>query len=350
MRIGVLTFHRCINYGSYWQARCLVEGLRARGHDAVLLDHQDAGVTRAELRCAFQPLLPVRTRRSDHPDYGRKTRRFIAAVDALPLSPPFELNRPEDAGHYDAVVVGSDEVWNFRHPWYAGRSIFFGTGLATERLVSYAASFGNHDASDGITPEWAERLERFGAISVRDDNALQLVREALGREATLVLDPCLQFPDVIPAAPAPGEEVIVYGHNFPEWFAHAIRRWADDAEQRLVSIGYACDWADESRIDLGPIEFAAAMGGARAVVTNFFHGTVFALRYGKPFVCASTPYRRNKLRDLMRKVGTDERLLDEATGDAAYRDLLDRAPGAQVDATIAALRTRSDAFLDRALG
>ena len=24
-RIGVLTFHRCINYGSYWQARCLVE-------------------------------------------------------------------------------------------------------------------------------------------------------------------------------------------------------------------------------------------------------------------------------------------------------------------------------------
>ena len=25
--IGVLTFHRCINYGSYWQARCLAEGL-----------------------------------------------------------------------------------------------------------------------------------------------------------------------------------------------------------------------------------------------------------------------------------------------------------------------------------
>ena len=31
MKIGVLTFHRCINYGSYWQARSLVEGLRSRG-------------------------------------------------------------------------------------------------------------------------------------------------------------------------------------------------------------------------------------------------------------------------------------------------------------------------------
>ena len=38
MRVGVLTFHRCINYGSYWQARCLVEAIAARGHDAVLLD------------------------------------------------------------------------------------------------------------------------------------------------------------------------------------------------------------------------------------------------------------------------------------------------------------------------
>ena len=52
-KIGVLTFHRCINYGSYWQARCLVEGLRARGHDAVLLDHDSPQVNRAEWRCAL---------------------------------------------------------------------------------------------------------------------------------------------------------------------------------------------------------------------------------------------------------------------------------------------------------
>lgn len=32
--VGVPTFH-----GSHWQARCLVEGLRACGIDAELLDH-----------------------------------------------------------------------------------------------------------------------------------------------------------------------------------------------------------------------------------------------------------------------------------------------------------------------
>ncbi len=35
LRVGVLTFHRCINYGSYWQARCLVEGLRVAFPSAV---------------------------------------------------------------------------------------------------------------------------------------------------------------------------------------------------------------------------------------------------------------------------------------------------------------------------
>jgi hypothetical protein len=32
LKVRILTFHKCINYGSYWQARCRVEVLRARGH------------------------------------------------------------------------------------------------------------------------------------------------------------------------------------------------------------------------------------------------------------------------------------------------------------------------------
>ena len=40
MGIGILTFHRCINYGAYWQARCLVEAIRERGHRVYLLDYR----------------------------------------------------------------------------------------------------------------------------------------------------------------------------------------------------------------------------------------------------------------------------------------------------------------------
>ena len=101
MRIGVLTFHRCINYGSYWQARCLVEGLRAQGHEAVLLDHDSAGVRRAELRCALSPTLPRRTRRADLPRYAAKVRRFERDFERLPCSRRFPLDAPEAAEEQD---------------------------------------------------------------------------------------------------------------------------------------------------------------------------------------------------------------------------------------------------------
>ena len=167
-KVGVLTFHRCINYGSYWQARCLVEGLNARGARAVLLEHRSARVDRAEWRCALRPNLPLPTRREDHPHYLRKIRKFFDAFGELPLSQPFALNEPRETEDYSAVVVGSDEVWNLTHPWYGGAALFYGEGLGAARLVSYAASFGNFSASRRAMEPWRQLLGRFTAISVRD--------------------------------------------------------------------------------------------------------------------------------------------------------------------------------------
>jgi hypothetical protein len=194
MKTGVLTFHRCINYGSYWQARCLTEGLRARGHDAVLLDHVSATVNRAEWRCGFQPTLPTPVPASDRPQYREKMRRFFEAFEGLPLSAPFPLDDPSRLEELDAVVVGSDEVWNLSHPWYGGKPLFWGEGLRARKLISYAASFGCYGWQWGLEPQWVERLRRFDAIAVRDVNSVTHIREALDVEPALTLDPCLQFP------------------------------------------------------------------------------------------------------------------------------------------------------------
>ncbi|NJC40345.1 hypothetical protein GGQ87_000603 [Brevundimonas alba] len=350
-RVGVLTFHRCINYGSYWQARCLTEGLRRRGHDAVLLDHRSSWVNRAEWRCALQPMLPTRTPRADFPLYAEKTRRFFEAFEGLPLSEPFDLEAPQDAGAFDAVVVGSDEVWNFRHPWYAGRPLFFGEGLQADRLVAYAASFGNHDADDGLDPFWGGRLKAFSAIAVRDENSRRLVEAGLGQTPEIVLDPCLQFDDIARGTdenPWP-DRVIVYGHSFAEWFKAAVRRWADERGVRLVSLGYRNDWADEQWITAGPEDFARAMASARAVITNFFHGCVFALVNARPFVTALTDYRVNKIRDLTARVGAGLRLVEEGSSAADYAAALDEPLEREITTRLAALRQRSEAYLDLAL-
>jgi hypothetical protein len=351
LRIGVLTFHRCINYGSYWQARALVEGLNARGHQAVLLDHQSSEVTWREWRCAFQPTLPHPTPRTDFGRYAAKARRFLEAFKLLPESRPFALDDPQGLERFDTVVVGSDEVWNLKHPWYGGRPLFFGEGLNAGRLVSYAASFGNHDAGEGLRAPYAERLRGFDAISVRDENSRRHVQQALKLDPALVLDPVLQFPDVSRVAAADEREpyLLLYGHGFPDWYARDVRAAADARNMKLVSIGYRNPLADEQWLSAGPLEFARAVAGASGVATNFFHGCVFALLTGKPFAAVSMPYRFHKLRDLAAAVGAERHLLWEPGRPGSVAGLLAEPLDPAVGCNIAALRARSNAYLDAAL-
>ena len=350
-KVGVLTFHRCINYGSYWQARCLAEGLAARGHVVSLLDHRSAAVDRAEWRCALQPTLPQPTPASDFPVYARKSRRFFDAFCDLPLSPRFELDAPELPDRYDAVVVGSDEVWNFRHPWYAARPLFFGDGTGSARRVSYAASFGAHDASAGLHPWWAGKLAGFSALAVRDENSRRLVRDSLGLDPEVVLDPCLQFSSVCRAEPDErwAGHAVIYGHSFADWFVRAVRRWADARGIRLLSLGYRNAWADAEWVDAGPLDFARVMAGARAVITNFFHGCVFALVNARPFASLLTDYRSHKIGDLVHRLGAADRLIDGAGAPPPLERALDRPPGAATRDRIGVLRRRSEAYLDLAL-
>ena len=352
LKIGVLTFHRCINYGSYWQARCLVEGLQQRGHYAVLLDHYSQRINMAEWKCAFQPVLPTAVPPSDYPLYRKKIERFFKAFDSLPLSPRFRLDQPDEMQEYDVVVVGSDEVWNLFHPWYGKCPLFYGEGLLTERLVTYAASFGNYSAAWGLAPEWATRLRNFDAISVRDANSQNIIQNAIGLEPELVLDPCLQFsvePDGRNLDHLPDTYVAVYGHNFLETFAHQIRQWAKHKDLPLVSIGYRNDWADEQWITADPHDFAHFMTRAEAVATNFFHGCVFALRNNKPFISETTSYRNNKLQGLMTKVGGEGHLATQDTPHEVYDLRLSAPLDASILHKINQLRQASNAYLDQAL-
>ncbi len=349
--IGVLTFHRCINYGSYWQARCLVDGLRGRGYNAVLMEHTSGEVNRAEWRCALDPVQPTRTPKSDHAFYRRKLVKFIKACASLPRSRRFDLEKPGEMEEYDLVIVGSDEVWNLRHPWYGGYPLFYGSGVRAKRLVSYAASFGSYHASEGLGLAWAERLRKFDSISVRDENSQMIIKEALDRDSAIVLDPCLQFP-WFTAVGGNGRYtpyIAVYGHNFSEWFTREVTSFARGQGLVLVSVGYRNDWADHQWITAGPDEFAHCIENAVTVATNFFHGCIFALAYAKPFVSELAPYRFNKVESLVRSVGAEEHLMTERSTAADYAKAMGERLDAAILDRIAALRLTSDAYLQNIL-
>lgn len=347
-KVGILTFHRCINYGSYWQAKGLIEGLRTWGIDACLVDYCDARATASEYRVALRPTLPSPVPAEDVPDYRAKVRQFEHKFTEFPLTPAFELDEPEAMPELDLLIIGSDEVWNLHHPWYAGRRAFFGDGVPTKRVVSYAASFGNHSCWTGVGEPYTSYLRALSAISVRDDNSFWLIKNALGLEAPIVLDPTLQFAfeESVRHSDSADPYVLIYGHNFSDIFVDKVRNWARVRNLPLISLGYRNDWADRSWLSAGPDDFAHAMAAARAVVTNFFHGCAFAIRNDRPFVCEVTPYRNIKVRDLLTQLNGAHRLLGESDG---IGDLLDTAPMLEVSGPLRAARESSDAYLKMAL-
>lgn len=353
MTVGILTLHRCINYGSYWQARCLAEAVAGMGHAAMVLDHRTARIRRAELRCALDPLQPAGASAEDRAAYGRKARRFVQAQEALPLSAPFDLDAAHEAPATDVLLVGSDEVWNLHHPWYAACPPLFGCGLPALRRVAYAASCGGYPAQDGLPGRWAQALRAFDTIAVRDANTRALLQPVLGHAPPVVLDPCLAFgpPAALPPPAHPlaaDGAVLVYGHHFSPAMVEGARRWARARGLRLLSIGYRNDWADAQWLEAGPLAFASAIAHAGAVVTNFFHGCVFALGHGKPFVAECMPYRALKVTQLLSQLGACAHHAPAGASAEAVQTAL-QSPSPAVQARIGRLRARSRAFLARTL-
>jgi Polysaccharide pyruvyl transferase len=345
----VLTLHRCINYGTYWQVCHLVQALRSLGFDAVVIDHHSWRVNAVEWKCGFRPVLPTRAPPSDYLLYGWKMLKFFQAGATLPRSSRFALEEPARMEDFDLVVVGSDEVWNLQHPFYGGCPLFFGVGVKARRLISYAASFGNYSANSGLERIWAERLKNFDSISVRDANSQEIIRRSLGFNAPLVLDPCLQFADENCRPTGDGGFVAVYGHNFSQDFRRKVRRWADSRGYPLVSIGYRNAWVDSQWIAAGPNDFRRFMSRARAVATNFFHGCVFALMNGRPFVTEVSPYRSNKIQGLMTMLDGLNHLVNGHTPAAVYDDCLDGPLKPKLFERLEQLREASRTYLKETL-
>jgi hypothetical protein len=347
-RVGILTFHRCINYGAYWQVRSLTDYFRSEGHDVQVLDYRSKRYFSKELQHALRPFRPAP--KTDVFRFLLKTVKFIRAQQRMDRTPMFSLHSPPNFSDYDLVVVGSDEVWNLRHPWLGGVPLFFGERLAPKQLVSYAASFGNHDSAAGLTPEWISRLRRFDQISVRDSNSFELIDRHLGQTPALVLDPCLlhSSAEVGPAHPAARPYVLVYGNRYCPEFIKATRDWATRQNLRIVSVGYRNEWTDESLISAGPHDFVRLYREASAVATTYFHGCVFALKHRRPFVAQLSDYRANKVRGLLTLLGASHRIFDPANPENVAA-LLSTPVERTVTETIDRIRSASSAFLNKCL-
>lgn len=100
-------------------------------------------------------------------------------------------------GGFDAYVVGSDQVWRKKYTecWLPLMMMSFADQLTNVKRLAYAVSFGNNEKelAPSEQKDLAKLYSQFDGVSVREDSALDLMREYgwTTPSAIHVLDPTL---------------------------------------------------------------------------------------------------------------------------------------------------------------
>ncbi len=364
MKAGLLTFYHLHHYGAILQAAATQRALETLGWECETIDYFVNQDTRI-FRPAASPSLAasdaynalhypaVRRRWQRFEDFSRS---FLRLTDRRYESRE-ELRRAELP--YDLLVSGSDHIWNPTiFPDRRFDPVFFGA-FSPLRKIAYAPSFGVARLPEGMEEELKGYLEGFSHLSVREVSGREIVREASGREAAVVLDPTLLLTaaewSALAADPALREKeyILCYGISRSGALEPYIRRLAEETELPVVQLcGTRRKLHPKARMisDAGPAEFLGLFQRAAYVCTNSFHGTVFSVLFQRPFFTAVAPAElqepeRSRTFSLLSRLGLTERVVGK--GDAA--GLRDRPDWAAAEARLAAARAGAMAYLKAAL-
>ena len=315
MMIGLLTMHHSYNYGAALQAFALCETIVEMGHEVEIIDlratynkmYEDEATQYIIKR---RPPGIVNLHRSE---YQQKAELFTSFFDTY-MSRTERADAPGDidaiSQRFDALVVGSDEVWTLKYGWNPNYFLTFGSeGIGR---ISYAASFGRTTDVGQFRHELGAALSHFDTVLVRDHNSQKIVRDITGVMPPLSIDPVLLGSlgrlDV-PTMPTRDASplILVYAEHqlFPSQVA-AIRRAAREGGARIVAVGYPHWFADESVIAAGPLEFIELVRASSMVVSSLFHGVVFGLAYEKQLMILPSKKKRLKVESLLKQTGLTE--------------------------------------------
>jgi len=188
---------------------------------------------------------------------------------------------------YDYFVVGSDQVWNPEFRKLA--EIDFLTFAEKRKRIAFSASIGIPEIPEEHRAFYSERLRDFAHISVREDAAAAIVHDLTGRTVPVTIDPTLMLGEADWAALAtahparPGTGYILTYFLGPRAAAceDLIRSCADRLSLKVVHLN---DFSAGTLYAADPAEFLGFVRNARLHFTDSFHGAIFSVIFGTPFV------------------------------------------------------------------
>lgn len=331
MKIGILTVPFNNNYGGYLQAYALMAVLKRMGHQPYMImrrhnlnDCSKSIKIKILLKSIIKAILYRDYHIIKHPFeahyfiQGRKMQRFVRHHLIPQTDYYYSWNKLEEElkDTFDALVVGSDQVWRSKYVPDIENYYFSFAKHWSVRRIAYAASFGT------TNPEYTEQeiekcgclISQFDAVSVRENGALE-VFDRFGwnvKNPSIVLDPTLlldktAYDDVIGKQSQQGKRYL---------FSYVL----DNNKEKESVIAEICKGGKLLHISIANIqdshtallsieEWLGNIKNAELVITDSFHGMVFSIIFHVPFVVIANKSRgADRFESLLNRLELLERL------------------------------------------
>lgn len=372
-RVVILTFppNANPNYGGILQAWALAKSIEKLGYD-VFVDGSVPGGQRASIidfrRHGARLLLSTVLRKSTSPRVQRWRQRLsderLTGFARRRMRLTLLRDRRGAVNHralcdVDAFVVGSDQIWRPDYvdlEWYL---LGFLPRESKARRVSYAASFGR--ASQSLGPEERSRssklVARFDAVSVRERSAVEVCQQLWEVSADWVLDPTLLLPEETYASLANighgmktrGKPVLASYilDQSPEKNA-ATQSLSEKLDADVVDIKHTTSGLRSNSTRRTVEEWLAGIATADFIVTDSYHGCLFAITFHRPFLVIPNRQRGvDRFDSILGLLSLDSRSV--SAQECVPGRMLNAIDWVSVDRTLASERERSLTYLGRAL-
>lgn len=343
MKIGILTQPLYTNYGGLLQAYALQTVLKRMGHEVWTEDRRTFPLSfKYFLKCIIGPFIGrYYPTKKQYSIISQHTRRFVK--ENIRVTDPVVTNTKEIFQKYqiEAYIVGSDQVWRPRYsPCITNYFLDFTKDSIVKR-IAYSASFGVEEWE--FTPEQTQvcstLLKRFDAVSVREDSGVLLCGKYLGVDAVCLVDPTMllekddyiQLIEKDSTQPSSGK-LLVYVLDQTEEKQRIIRKVSESlsVEPFFVGVKKQFEKVGMKKINecIYPPVTAWLQGFMEAdyVLTDSFHGTVFALIFNKPFIVIGNERRgMSRLTSLLKLFDLKNRLVIslEEVNDSLINEMID---------------------------
>ncbi len=286
-KIGIVTIYDIDNYGNRLQNYAVQKTLNAIG-DVKVETLKNKNITNLKTPIFEYCLRVVKVALLKFAESFKKSDRKKAFLDFnknINFASKFFLAY-RDYTDYDIIVVGSDQVWNYTFGCL--RDFELANFKTNACRIAFSASFGVDEIPTELYARVKTCLDRFEAVSVRENSAKTLI-ESIGckNEATVLTDPTMLLDagewSAVAKRPTQLKSDRYLLNYFLGDFSDSRRREIESfAKENGCEIINILDKADPF-YQTGPAEFLYLVQNSFAVFTDSFHACVFSILFNRPF-------------------------------------------------------------------